>query len=150
MASSAKGLAPDEITAFFEAVHWFQGVWVPDIVRVLADGPARFEDLRRAIDNAHSDRWWFTRPSRLSNSQLSRTLMAMQRNLLVHRTENRAQVPIAVTYELSPLLLDFLHGPISPLAAWLEQHQDALETVRRRHRQRRAVQQDPGACDPTI
>jgi DNA-binding HxlR family transcriptional regulator len=67
-----------DIARWFEIVQWLQGSWVPEIVIVLAEGPTRFQDLGRAIRAQNTDRWWSTRTSRLSNSQLSRTLHAMR------------------------------------------------------------------------
>lgn len=104
----------EDIARWFEIVQWLQGSWVPEIVTMLAEGPTRFQDLGRAIRAQNTDRWWFTRTSQLSNSQLSRTLRAMHRDELILRHEDRSRVPITVTYELSPLLLDFLTGPIGP------------------------------------
>ncbi len=46
-------------------------------------------------------------------------------------------MPITVTYELSPLLRDFLTGPIGPGVDWLRHHDTTLERIRERHRQRR-------------
>lgn len=80
--SPAKGGAAvrvdtQDIARWFEMVRWLQGSWVPEIVLVLAEGPTRFQDLHRAISRAqNTDRWWFSRPSQLSNAQLSRTLSA--------------------------------------------------------------------------
>jgi DNA-binding HxlR family transcriptional regulator len=126
-----------DIARWFEIVQWLQGSWVPEIVTVLAEGPTRFQDLGRAIRAQNTDRWWFPRTSQLSNSQLSRTLQAMHRDELILRHEDRSGVPITVTYELSPLLLDFLTGPIGPGVDWLRHHDTTLERIRERHRQRR-------------
>jgi DNA-binding HxlR family transcriptional regulator len=127
----------EDIARWFEIVQWLQGSWVPEIVTMLAEGPTRFQDLGRAIRAQNTDRWWFTRTSQLSNSQLSRTLHAMHRDELILRHEDRSRVPITVTYELSPLLLDFLTGPIGPGADWLRHHDTTIERIRERHRQRR-------------
>jgi DNA-binding HxlR family transcriptional regulator len=127
----------EDIMRWFEIVQWLQGSWVPEIVVVLAQGPIRFQDLGRAVRAQHTDRWWSSRASQLSNSQLSRTLHAMHRDELVLRHEDRSRVPITVTYELSPLLRDFLTGPIGPGVDWLRRHDSTLERIRERHRQRR-------------
>lgn len=128
----------DDIVRWFELVQWQQGNWVPEIVLVLAKGPAHFTDLCSTIRTLDTDRWWFSRRSQLSNSQLSRTLRAMQRDELVLRHEDRSGVPITVTYELSPLLINFLlTGPIKPAADWLRQHNEPMEQIRDKHRQRR-------------
>lgn len=127
----------DDIMRWFEIVQWQQGSWVPDVVVVLAEGPTRFEDLRRAIRARNIDRWWFSRRSQLSNSQLSRTLRAMERDEFILRHEDRSRVPIAVTYELSPLFIDFLTGPIGPAVDWLRRHDEPIARIREWHRRRR-------------
>ncbi|MGH2352732.1 MAG: winged helix-turn-helix transcriptional regulator [Chloroflexota bacterium] len=127
----------DDIVRWFEIVQWQQGSWVPEIVLVLAQGPTRFTDLCRAIRARNTDRWWFIRRSQLSNSQLSRTLHAMERDELVLRHEDRSRVPSTVIYELSPLLIDFLAGPIGPAVKWLRHHDEPIERVRERRRRRR-------------
>lgn len=128
---------PDDILRWFEIVQWQQGSWVPEIVLVLARGPTRFTDLCRAIRARNADRWWFLRRSQLSNSQLSRTLRAMERDELILRHEDRSRVPSTVIYELSPLLIDFLTGPIGPVVDWLRHHNEPIERVREQYRRRR-------------
>lgn len=133
----SRHVATEDMLRWFELVQWLQGSWVPEIVLVLADGPARFSDLQRAIRARTTDRWWFHRPSQLSNSQLSRTLDAMERDGLLLRHEDRSTIPFPVTYELSPLLLDFLTGPITAAVHWSRHHDEPLERIRQWRRQRR-------------
>jgi DNA-binding HxlR family transcriptional regulator len=137
---------PDEVVAWFELVQWHQGIWVPDIVAVLTEGPMRFKDLRRAINTnaCHIDRWWFPRPSRLSSSQLSHTLAAMQRDELILRHEDRSRVPIAVSYELSPLMREFLARFTGPAMEWLQIHREPMDRVRQQRRHRRDGHPPPG------
>jgi DNA-binding HxlR family transcriptional regulator len=123
----------DNIVRWFELLHWQQGKWVLEIVLVLIHGPARFQDLSRAINAHHIDRWWNPRPSRLSNSQLSRTLQTMHRDELVVRVEDHTQAPTAVTYALSPLFRDFLTNAIEPAAEWLRHHDEHIHRIRARH-----------------
>ncbi|MGH3630033.1 MAG: winged helix-turn-helix transcriptional regulator [Sciscionella sp.] len=98
----------DDLARWFEIIQWQQGSWVPAIVLVLVYGPTRFQELGRAIRARHTDRWWSNRRSHLSNSQLSRTLQAMERDELIVRHEDHSCGH--VTYQLSPLFLDFLTG----------------------------------------
>lgn len=124
----------DNIVRWFELVHWQQGKWVPEIVLVLIHGAARFQDLSRIINARHTERWWNPRTSRLSNSELSRTLQFMHRDDLVVRTEDHSQAPTTVTYELSPLFHDFLTHAIEPAADWLRRHDAHIHRIRaRRH-----------------
>lgn len=120
------------VERWFDVVHWQLGKWVPEVVLVLIHGPARFQDLRRAV-NAHlGDRSWVPRSAQLSNGQLSRTLQAMRRDELVLRHEDRSQAPVAVVYELSPLFRDFLTHAIGPAALWLRRHHTQMERIRER------------------
>lgn len=122
----------DDIVRWFELVHWQQGKWVPEIVLGLIDGPARFQELSRAINARDTDRCWWSGSSRLSNAQLSRTLQFMHRNEIVVRFEDRSQVPPSVTYSLSPLFRDLLDRAISPAADWLRVHHEHLRRIRSR------------------
>jgi DNA-binding HxlR family transcriptional regulator len=63
--------------------------WTVLVLSVLADGPVRFNRLRKAIDG-------------LSQKMLSQTLKNLERDGLVHR-EAKATVPVTVEYSITPL-----------------------------------------------
>ncbi|MGH3628728.1 MAG: hypothetical protein ACRDRL_15005 [Sciscionella sp.] len=97
---------------------------------------ARFTDLHRAITAHDTDRWGFAR--RVPTVEFATepgALQAMERGELILRHQDRSGVP--VTYELSPLLADFLARSISPAAAWLRHHDTPIDRVGARHRRRR-------------
>jgi DNA-binding HxlR family transcriptional regulator len=125
----AAGVETDDIARWFELVHWQQGKWVPEIVLVLFQGPARFQSLSRTINGRDTDR-----SSQLSNSELSRTLQVMSRDGLVVRFEDRSRVPPAVTYELSPLFRGFLVAAIRPATDWLRHYDSEIKRIRAQHR----------------
>lgn len=86
-----------------EVLRLLSGKWVLAIMTVLADGPLRFTDVRRAVG------------SDLSDEVLTSTLRRLEVSKLVEHT------PAGSGYRLTPtarLLLDML----SPLLAWLSDY----------------------------
>lgn len=63
--------------------------WATLILLMLAQGPRRFNDLRRRIGG-------------ISQKMLSQTLKSLERDGLVHRSAF-ATVPVTVEYRLTPL-----------------------------------------------
>ena len=89
--------------------------WSLLVVGQLAQGPMRFNALRRAIDG-------------VSQRMLTLTLRALERDGLVARTV-QASVPPRVDYALTPTgqtLLD----PVRALVAWAEAHRTVITDAR--------------------
>lgn len=81
--------------------------WTPLVVGVLAEGPARFGEVRDQVGG-------------VTAKVLTQTLRSMERDGLVSR---RAQstMPPRVDYELTPLGLTLV-APLDALRSWAEQH----------------------------
>jgi DNA-binding HxlR family transcriptional regulator len=79
--------------------------WVPELVRVLIDGPARYGRLRSAIPG-------------ISDRLLSERLKSLEADGLVVRTVVPS-APVRVEYALTDKGAD-LAGAIEALAAWAE------------------------------
>lgn len=91
--------------------------WSVLIVMLLADGPKRFSDLRRAVDG-------------ISQRMLTLTLRGLERDGLVTRTVLPTNPP-RVDYELTPLGHS-LREPVSALGQWAVAHQTEVDAARRR------------------
>lgn len=91
--------------------------WSMQVVISLADGPLRFNALRRAV-------------SGISQRMLTRTLRGLERDGLVSRTVTPS-VPPRVDYELTPLG-DSLRGPVCGLGAWAIANREAMAAARAR------------------
>lgn len=91
--------------------------WSVLIVMLLADGPKRFSDLRRAVDG-------------ISQRMLTLTLRGLERDGLVSRTVLPTNPP-RVDYELTPLGHS-LREPVSALGQWAVAHQTEVDAARRR------------------
>jgi DNA-binding HxlR family transcriptional regulator len=81
--------------------------WSVLVVMLLADGPRRFSELRRAVDG-------------ISQRMLTLTLRQLERDGLVSRTVH-ASVPPRVDYALTDVG-QTLRGPLGALAEWSEAH----------------------------
>lgn len=91
--------------------------WTVLIVARLAEGPMRFNRLRRAVDG-------------ISQRMLTRSLRALVRDGLVRRTVYPT-VPPQVEYELTELGRTLI-VPLRSLAAWARRHGAEVEQARRR------------------
>ncbi|MCA0274225.1 MAG: helix-turn-helix transcriptional regulator [Proteobacteria bacterium] len=89
--------------------------WSVHVVRLLARGPMRFNEMRREI-------------SSISQRMLSLTLRGLERDGLVTRTVTPS-IPPRVDYALTPLGQTLI-GPIKALAEWATANQGAVETAR--------------------
>ena len=89
--------------------------WSMQVVMTLADGPVRFNALRRAIDG-------------ISQRMLTRTLRALERDGLVVRAVTPS-VPPRVDYSLTELGRS-LREPVRALGAWAIAHRGAIEAAR--------------------
>lgn len=83
--------------------------WTVLIVVALADGDARFSELRRRIEG-------------VSQKMLTQTLRGLERDGLVRRTVY-AEVPVRVEYALTDAGRTLL-GPLTALQAWSTTHLD--------------------------
>ena len=89
--------------------------WSMLIVLELADGPQRFNRIRRSIPD-------------ISQKMLTQTLKELQRDGLVSRTVYPT-VPPAVEYELTPLGVSVLR-PFSILIEWADASWEAIAAAR--------------------
>ena len=90
--------------------------WAVLVVVLLADGPVRFNELKRRIGV-------------ISQRMLTFTLRGLERDGLVTRTVF-ASVPPKVEYALTPLGQSLLE-PISHLSRWAVDHADEMEAARK-------------------
>ena len=91
--------------------------WSMQIVIELAEGPLRFNTLRRAIDG-------------ISQRMLTRTLRNLERDGLVSRTVTPS-VPPRVDYALTELGHS-LREPVCRLGQWAVMHREAMADARAR------------------
>jgi DNA-binding HxlR family transcriptional regulator len=91
--------------------------WTVLVVQTLADGPRRFNELRREI------------PS-VSQRMLTLTLRNLERDGLVSRTVTPS-IPPRVDYELTELGHS-LQKPICGLATWAIEHVGAIDAAQKR------------------
>jgi DNA-binding HxlR family transcriptional regulator len=89
--------------------------WSLLIVTTLGEGPMRFNELRRNVDD-------------ISQKMLSSTLKVLERDGLVSRTV-LPTVPPQVEYALTDLGTDLLR-PVSALAGWTAQNTQRILTAR--------------------
>jgi DNA-binding HxlR family transcriptional regulator len=91
--------------------------WSVLVVSLLADGPRRFGEIRRALGS-------------ISQRMLTLTLRGLERDGLVKRTVF-ATIPPRVEYELTSLGRSLL-PPVQAISAWAQAHQQAIHESRRR------------------
>jgi DNA-binding HxlR family transcriptional regulator len=97
--------------------------WTVLIVGVLADGDARFSELRRRIEG-------------VSQKMLTQTLRALERDGLVRRTVY-AEVPVRVEYALTDAGRT-LQAPLRALQEWSIAHFGDVSTAQQAYDQARA------------
>lgn len=98
--------------------------WTVLVVVLLADGPLRFNELKRRIGG-------------ISQRMLTFTVRGLERDGLVTRTVF-ATVPPRVDYELTPLGRSLLE-PIRHLAEWAVDNTPKIEHARRRYEEANAA-----------
>jgi DNA-binding HxlR family transcriptional regulator len=91
--------------------------WTVYVVKLLADGTMRFNEIRRAI------------PA-ISQRMLSLTLRGLERDGLVTRTVTPS-IPPRVDYELTPMGLTLIE-PLRAVGAWAAANRDYVEDARAR------------------
>lgn len=92
--------------------------WTVLILGLLADGPVRFNRLRRSIDG-------------ISQKMLSQTLKTMERDGLVSRTAYPT-VPVTVEYAITPLG-ETLADTVNDLRLWAENHIEEVLAAQHRY-----------------
>jgi DNA-binding HxlR family transcriptional regulator len=92
--------------------------WSMLVVMLLADGPRRFSELKRAIDG-------------ISQRMLTLTLRNLERDGLLTRTVTPS-IPPRVDYELTELG-DSLREPVQGLGAWAMAHIDCIRASQDRY-----------------
>jgi DNA-binding HxlR family transcriptional regulator len=91
--------------------------WSMLIVMILADGPKRFSELKRAIDG-------------ISQRMLTLTLRGLERDGLVTRTVTPT-IPPRVDYELTEIGRS-LREPVRALGDWAIAHIDCIRAAQQR------------------
>ena len=91
--------------------------WSMLIVMILADGPRRFNELKRAIDG-------------ISQRMLTLSLRGLERDGLVSRSVTPS-IPPRVDYELTKLGQS-LQKPICGLAMWATENVESIHDAQRR------------------
>jgi len=98
--------------------------WTVLVVMLLADGPLRFNELKRRIGG-------------ISQRMLTFTVRGLERDGLVQRTVF-PPVPPRVEYALTPLGRSLL-APIQHLAAWAIENMPEIEAAQQRFEQAHAA-----------
>ncbi len=92
--------------------------WTVLVLGLLADGPMRFNQLRRHIEG-------------LSQKMLSQTLKSLERDGLISRTVI-ATVPVTVEYAITPLG-QTLTSTVDALRIWAETHIGEVQEAQKRY-----------------
>lgn len=118
MSPSHKPVSHVSCVAVREVLDRVGDKWSVLIVRLLADGPKRFSELRRTIEG-------------ISQRMLTLTLKGLERDGLVTRTVFPT-VPPRVEYELTDLGRT-LRKPIQTLAKWAQDNRERIQLARYRY-----------------
>jgi DNA-binding HxlR family transcriptional regulator len=108
---------PEDCRPVSEILALVGDKWSVLVVRVLGDGPKRFNELRRTIGG-------------ISQRMLTLTLRGLERDGLVTRTAF-ATIPPRVDYALTRLGRNLL-VPVTALARWAQRNQPAMAAARSR------------------
>ncbi|WP_224008094.1 helix-turn-helix domain-containing protein [Aureimonas sp. SA4125] len=92
--------------------------WAVLVLGLLADGPVRFNQLRRSIEG-------------LSQKMLSQTLKSLERDGLVSR-KAFATVPVTVEYSITPLG-QTLAATVDALRLWAEAHFEEVQRAQQQY-----------------
>ena len=114
---------PTACLAVREVLNRVGDKWSVLIVQMLADGPKRFSDLRRAIEG-------------ISQRMLTLTLKSLERDGLVTRTVYPTTPP-RVDYELTERGKTLI-APLHLLWTWAHTNRTAIEGARRDFEQQRS------------
>lgn len=116
MTPSNKHEPEEDCRAISETLGRIGDKWTVLVVELLADGPMRFNELRRTIEN-------------ISQRMLTLTLRGLERDGLVTRTVYPT-IPPRVNYELTRLGRT-LREPLVAVADWARKHRPAIVAARR-------------------
>jgi len=105
----------DECLDIREVLNRVGDKWSLLVVGSLAEGPRRFNALRRSIHG-------------ISQRMLTLTLRLLERDGLITRTVF-ATIPPSVEYDLTPLGRTLI-GPVSALSQWARQHRHEIRAAR--------------------
>jgi len=108
---------PEDCRPVSEILALVGDKWSVLVVRVLGEGPRRFNELRRSIGG-------------ISQRMLTLTLRGLERDGLVTRTAF-ATIPPRVDYALTALGRSLL-VPVTALARWAQHNQPAMDAARAR------------------
>ena len=106
----------EDCRAISETLGRIGDKWTVLVVELLADGPVRFNELRRTIGN-------------ISQRMLTLTLRGLERDGLVTRTVYPT-IPPRVDYELTRLGRT-LREPLVAVADWARKHRPAIVEARK-------------------
>src|SRR5271155_6066287 len=109
---------PTACLAVREVLNRVGDKWSVLIVQLLADGPKRFSELRRAVEG-------------ISQRMLTLTLKGLERDGLGTRTVYPT-IPPRVEYELTDLGRT-LRKPIQTLARWAQDNREHIQLARYRY-----------------
>jgi len=118
MSPSHKPVPHNSCLAVREVLNRVGDKWSVLIVQLLADGPKRFSELRRAVEG-------------ISQRMLTLTLKGLERDGLVTRTVYPT-IPPRVEYELTEVGRT-LRKPIQALAKWAQENREGIQVARNRY-----------------
>lgn len=118
MSPSHKLVPHNSCVAVREVLNRVGDKWSVLIVQLLADGPKRFSELRRAVEG-------------ISQRMLTLTLKGLERDGLVTRTVYPT-IPPRVEYELTEVGRT-LRKPIQALAKWAQENREGIQLARNRY-----------------
>ena len=107
---------PGDCDAISETLARIGDKWTLLVVELLADGPMRFNEIRRTIGN-------------ISQRMLTLTVRGLERDGLVTRTVHPT-IPPRVDYELTKLGRT-LREPVMAIANWARRHRPAIVEARK-------------------
>ena len=107
---------PETCDAISETLARIGDKWTLLVVELLADGPMRFNEIRRTIGN-------------ISQRMLTLTVRGLERDGLVTRTVHPT-IPPRVDYELTKLGRT-LREPVMAIANWARKHRPAIVEARK-------------------
>ncbi len=115
MSPGFSGPPDEECLDIREVLNRIGDKWSLLVVGALAEGPRRFNDLRRGIHG-------------VSQRMLTLTLRLLERDGLVVRTVF-ATIPPSVEYDLTPLGRTLI-GPVRVLSQWARRNRQAMRAAR--------------------
>ncbi|MBB5157473.1 DNA-binding HxlR family transcriptional regulator [Saccharopolyspora phatthalungensis] len=97
----------------------------------LSTGPRRYTELLETIRTSSAVDAWTGRKRHIHDSILHRTLRRLERDGLIHRTEESGVWPRSVSYELTPAAHKLLQAAM-PGVLWSHQHQELITQAQQR------------------